>query len=103
MIKEWISRYKNRYWFKYVAILAVLIVLAFAANIYSKYKEKPEVPIAEETEEISDSAADEQEKKEDSLTDFLKNNKLHLIGISGIAVGLAVIEHKKKHSIKESR
>lgn len=104
MIREWISRYKDRYWFKYVAILVVLIALAFAANMYSKYKEKPEeAAVTEAAEETSASAAEEQEKKDDYLTDFLKNNKLHLIGITGIAVGLAVIDHKKKHSIKESR
>lgn len=103
MIREFINKYRDRYWFKYVAILAVLIVLAFAANMYSKYKEKPEAPVTEAAEETSANSAEEQEEKKDFLADFLKNNKLHLIGISGIAVGLAVIEHKKKHNIKESR
>lgn len=103
MIREWISRYKDRYWFKYVAILTVLVVLAFAVNMYSKYKEKLEAPLTEAAEETSANSAEKQEEKKDFLADFLKNNKLHLIGISGIAVGLAVIDHKKKHSIKESR
>lgn len=103
MIMDWINKHKNKYWFKYVIILTVLIVLAFAANQYSKYKAKPEAPVTEAAEEISANSAEEQEEKQDFLADFLKNNKLHLIGISGIAVGLAVIDHKKKHSIKESR
>ncbi len=100
LIKKWITDNKNEYWCKYVVIAAVLIVFAFAINQYNKYKDKPDEAAAAETSEETVISEDEAPSP---VVEFLKDNKAHFIAFSALAVGLAVVEHKKKRSIKESR
>lgn len=101
MIREFINKYRDRYWFKYVAILAVLIVLAFAANMYSKYKEKPEAAVSMET--VEETAAGNEKKprqeqnsgKEPEYTIHIGAG--HIIMLTGLTIAYGVVVYKKEN------
>lgn len=97
--KKWYSENKDKPLFKAKLLLAVLIILALGAQVYSNYRDERELKNTETsvTEEVTEEA-DEQ----DILLVFWENSKAHIAAFLGVSAALVVVKQRQKQKIKES-
>ena len=83
------KRFGKEKWFRYLAVITVLIVFASGVSIFNDLtsdEEKPPVP--EETSLIDD---------------IFEDSAVHVLLICGISIALAFVEHDKELKLKEKK
>lgn len=98
-LKKWYSENKDKPLFKAKLLLAVLIILALGAQVYSNYRDERELNNTETsvTEEVT-----EETDEQDVLLVFWENSKAHIIAFLGVTAALVVVKQRQKQKIKES-
>lgn len=101
MLKKFIEENKHEEWFRPAAVLIILLVIALGVGLFDeiKYRLMPETEIVESADSDS-KTEDEKESDGNFLTDFIYENKTHIILIIGIMAALGVVEYKKKAALK---
>lgn len=102
MLKKFIEDNKHEEWFRPAAILIILLVIALGVGLFDeiKYRLMPEETEIVESADSDAKAEDEKESDGNFLTDFIYENKTHIILIIGITAALGVVEYKKKAALK---
>ena len=88
-VREFCKRFGKEKWFRYLAVITVLIVFASGVSIFNDLtsdEEKPPVP--EETSLIDD---------------IFEDSAVHVLLICGISIALAFVEHDKELKLKEKK
>lgn len=88
-IKSFFDRYKGEKWFRYVAVIAVLVILAAIVSAVDDFRNKDEKP--PDTEETS------------IVNDFIEDSAVHILLICAISGGLAYVKHADELKLKEKK
>ena len=97
MLRKFIEDNKHEEWFRPVAVLGILLIIAIGMGLFDEIKSRLTEPEETKIVESTDAEDDTDDDRDGNfLTDFLYENKTHLILIVGITAALGVIEHKKK-------
>lgn len=88
-VKDFIDRYKKERWFRYLAILSVLIVLAAIVSAVDDFRHKDEKPPDTGEQSI--------------VLDIIEDNSVHLLLICVISGGLAYAKHADELKLKEKK
>ena len=88
-VKDFFDRYKKEKWFRYVAILTILIMLAVIVSAVDDLRHKDEKP--PDTEETS------------ILSDLVEDNAVHVLLICVISGGLAYVRYSDELKLKEKK
>ncbi len=88
-VKDFFDRYKKEKWFRYVAILTILIILAAIASTVDDLRHKDEKP--PDTEETS------------ILSDLVEDSAVHVLLICVISGGLAYVRYSDELKLKEKK
>ena len=88
-VKDFFDRYKKEKWFRYVAILTILIMLAVIVSAVDDLRHKDEKP--PDTEETS------------ILSDLVEDNTVHVLLICVISGGLAYVRYSDELKLKEKK
>ena len=88
-VKGFVDRYKKEKWFRYLAILSVLIVMAAIVSAVDDLCNKDEKP--PDTEEIS------------IVSDFFEDSAVHILLICVISGGLAYVRYSDELKLKEKK
>lgn len=84
--KNFISRYKKEEWFRAVAVIVIVTVLAAVGFCYKQWQENKENPPEQsETEQAEGSL----------LEDIWNDSKLHLAIFTSLSAALLAVEHNK--------
>lgn len=94
-IRQFVSKNKGERWFKYTAIIAVLIAAAIAANGWREWQDSKDLPVTQETEET--------EESENVLLNIWDDSKAHFIVFGGLAVALCVVKNVNAKKLQEKR
>ena len=88
-VKGFIDRYKKERWFRYLAILSVLIVLAAIVSAVDDFRNKDEKPPDTEEQSI--------------ILEMIEDSSVHLLLICVISGGLAYVKHADELKLKEKK
>ena len=88
-VKGFIDRYKKERWFRYLAILSVLIVLAAIVSAVDDFRNKDEKPPGTEEQSI--------------ILEMIEDSSVHLLLICVIIGGLAYVKHADELKLKEKK
>lgn len=88
-VKDFIDRYKKERWFRYLAILSVLIVLAAIVSAVDDFRNQDEK--SPDTEEQS------------IVLEMIEDSSVHLLLICVISCGLAYVKHADELKLKEKK
>lgn len=88
-IKSFYKRFKDEKWFRYIAVLTILIILAAIASTVDDLRHKDEKP--PDTEETS------------ILSDFVEDSAVHVLLICVISGGLAYVRYSDELKLKEKK
>ena len=88
-VKEFFDRYKKEKWFRYVAILTILIILAVIVSAVDDLRHKDEKP--PDTEETL------------ILSDLVEDSAVHILLICVISGGLAYVRYSDELKLKEKK
>ena len=96
-LKKWLSEHKDKPAFKHTVIIAVLIILAIAAQLFDNWRDS-----WDDTESAPEIVTEEKDEK-NTVAEIIDNSKGHVIMLVITGTALAVVQYKKKHKIKESK
>ena len=88
-IEDFSKRFKNEKWFRPLAVITVLIVLAVAISIYNDLTSEKEKP--PDTEDTS------------LIDDIFEDSAAHVVMICGLSITLAFMEHDKELKLREKK
>ena len=88
-VRDFIIRYKKEKWFRYLAVIVVLVILAFIAGIVDDFRHKDEKPPDTEVTSI--------------VSDFFEDSAVHILLICAISGGLAYVKHSEELKLKEKK
>ena len=88
-VKDFIDRYKKERWFRYLAILSVLIVLASIVSAVDDFRNKDEKPPDTEEQSI--------------ILEMIEDSSVHLLLICVISGGLAYVKYAEELKLKEKK
>ena len=88
-VKDFIDRYKKERWFRYLAILSVLIVLASIVSAVDDFRNKDEKPPGTEEQSI--------------ILEMIEDSSVHLLLICVISGGLAYVKYAEELKLKEKK
>ncbi len=102
---SFIDKYRHELWFKYVAIIGILVIGAIGLQIYSSVNTPQTVNTAEnaaveemEGENPSNTAKPKKKGFIESLWDSIK---WHLLIFAGLALALGIVRYIKSVRLKE--
>ena len=88
-IKDFFDRYKKEKWFRYIAILTILIILAAVASAVDDFRHKDEKPPDTGEQSI--------------VLDIIEDSSVHLLLICVISGGLAYARYAEELKLKEKK
>lgn len=88
-VKGFIDRYKKERWFRNLAILSILIVLAAIVSAVDDFRNKDEKPPDTEVTSI--------------VSDLFEDSAVHILLICAISGGLAYVKHADELKLKEKK
>ena len=88
-VKAFVGKYKKEKWFRYVAFITILVILAAIVSAVDDFRHKDKKP--PDTEETS------------IVSDFIEDSAVHIMLICVIGGGLAYVKHADELKLKEKK
>ena len=88
-VREFFDRYKKEKWFRYIAILTILIILAAIVSAVDDFQHKDEKPPDEGDKSI--------------VMEMIEDNAVHVLLICVISGGLAYVRYSDELKLKEKK
>lgn len=102
-IKKWVCEHKDEPFFKHTVLIIVLIILAIGAQLYDNIRSEWENEVDAETAVTEEVSEEEDGEKENAVTEFLDNSKVHIFLLLVTGTALVITERNQKHKIRESK
>lgn len=86
-VKEFFDRYKGEKWFRYIAVLTILIILAAIVSAVDDFRHKDDKPPDEDDKSI--------------IMEIFEDSAVHVLLICVISGGLAYVRYSDELKLKE--
>ena len=88
-VKAFVGKYKKEKWFRYVALITILVILAAIVSAVDDFRHKDEKPPDTGEQSI--------------VLDIIEDSSVHLLLICVISGGLAYAKHADELKLKEKK
>lgn len=100
--KKWYTENKDKPLFKAKLLLAALILLAVALQLYNNLTEENDTPEINESIAVTEETDEPEKEEKDVLLVFWENSRAHIAAFLVVTAALAVVKCRQKQKIRES-